>query len=421
MKEVNLNPQIPQPTPPVHFPKMAVILGGVVVVFVTTLVIGAVFYFKNSKPMTKEQPHTIIYGELRNPSSFVNQSIVIYSVNSDTKIQRELFNIPVPYPPLYDVKFCDSTNKIYLRGLHYIYGNSNSFVTEIDLKGNVRDLDFTGAPSPSSGGYFALSKDCQKIVWGTTYYDDYVSDNKRKAAEIAFAYINGSSKRVLQIIKLSPNDNESFNKYPYSWSTTDPNVVYLTNPGDKSGGLFKLELNTNSISQINAVPTDKKIMDISNNDKLIAYKAESIKVGSVPKSFVTNLANNSTIPINIGSKDVKISKFSPDSSKLAYTAFAYQNFNSYTFNPHDCPINLYIFDLLKKTDKLVTRIANVCGRHTDPDIFLKNSNFIDWLTNDTVIYVKDGKDLATININDGKETKLAPVSGQLLFIGVSDK
>lgn len=420
MEIENLTLQIPpQPTSPGNSPKVAAILG---ITFISAFVVGTVFYFKNSKSMTEEQPRTVIYGERhKNPYDIDNGSIGIYSVNSDTKIQRELFNIPVPdYYILYDIKFCAATNKIYMRGLHRPKGNSNSFVTEIDLKGNVRDLDFTGAPSPSEGGDFALSKDCQKIVWGTTYYDTYVSYDKRKATEIALADVNGGGKRVLQAIKLSPNDDDdSLDKDPLAWSITDPNIVYLTNPGDKSGGLFRLELNTNSISQMNAIPSKNTIMDISNSDNLIAHRVESVPA-KWPSTFVTNLANNSTVPVNTEPKGIDRSKFSPDSSMLAFISTNYGSpFNvlSYFYYPR----NLYIFDPLKKTDKLVTKIANFYTRATDLDILIKNSNFIDWLTNDTVIYVKDGKDLSSVNINDGKETKLAPVSGELLFVGVSDK
>lgn len=424
MEAENLNPQMSsQPIPPVHFSKGAVIFGVAFIAFVSFFVVGAILYFKNSKPMTKEQPRTIIYGERhKNPYDIDNGSIIIYSVNSNTKIQRELFKILIAdYISLYDIKFCAATNKIYIR-----YPNAgvklnvadNLFVKEIDLTGKIRDLDFTGMTLPeykhleSSDRGFVLSNDCQKIVWSTLYYDQI--NKKEQIRDIVFADINGGNKKILQTIKQSPNDNGSpktddLVKIPYSWSATNPNIVYLTNPGNKSGGLFRLELNTNSISQINAVRTDEIIMDISNNDNFIVHRSENV----VPKSFVTNLANNSTVPMSNGSsKDIVVSKFSPDSSKLAYTAL------DYSTNSFACPLKLYIFDPVKKIDKLVTKIPHVCVTTVNA---LMENQFIVWLTNDTVIYVKDGSDLVLVNVNDGKETELTPVSGELLFVGVSDK
>lgn len=433
METENLKPQIPpQPISPVHFPKAAIISGVAIVTIVIALVFGALFYFKNTKSMTKEQTRTIIYGERHKSPNDINNnngSIVIYSVNSVKKIQRELFNIPIPdYVVLYDIKFCTATNKIYMKDFHT---KGDLFVAEFDLNGNFRDLDFTGTASPeykslyAQGGDFVISKDCQKIIWNTAYYD-ISAGYKRKATETSFANINGGGRKVLQTINHSSADYDSSNddlfKTPYSWSTTDPNVVYLTNPGYKKGykygGLFSLELNTISISQINTVPIDEKIMDISKNDKLVAHKAES-----APNSFVTNLANNSTVPIDIRSQDVKIGKFSPDSSKLAYTALARKSLNPYAFISFDCPLNLYIFNPAKKTNKLVTKITNFCNRKRETDSYILegNSNFIVWLTNETLIYVKDGKDLVLVNINDGKQDKIAPVSGELLFVEVSDK
>lgn len=447
METEDLNPQIStQPTPPVHFPKVAVISG---VVLLTAFVIGAVFYFRNIKQITKKQvlvqvqdspkqkpsfqqllenttqSTTLIYGERHKDPQFNTDNIVIYSVNSDTKIQRELFNIPInSSASIYDFRFCAATNKIYIRypeaGVKLNVAD-NLFVKEFDLAGNIRDLDFTGMtsrePLESYDRGFVLSKDCKKILWSTRYYDQI--NHQKQISEIAFANIDGSEKKILRSVQQADNgnsedDNGNLVKLPYAWSDTNPNIVYFTNPGNKRDSLFRLELDKNSISQINAVPTDEIIMDISNNDTLIGHQAYG-----VPESFITNLANNSTVPINIGSKSIIMQgKFSPDSSKLAYIAL-----DNNSIDQFDCPLNLYIFDPFTKIDKLVTRTANICDRTVDSYHFylLTESNIFSWLTNNTIIYVKDGKNLIMANVGDGKESKLASVSGELVFLGISDK
>lgn len=457
MDTENLTPQIPpQPIPPVtNFPKKAVIFGIALIALVSVFVVSAVFYFKNSKPVAKEQvvvqnslkPNKISFKDVLSPELPLTQNgknntqspIIIYgefrgadlvfsSINAVTKEQKELTH--VPFNKLgklgkssnngtggVDIKFCPETNKIYmLTGVGIRISEESPAPTqappstyisvkEIDLAGSMRDLNFTSATVPFyeeqttyyDSNDFILSRDCQKIVWSTTYY----KQSEAYKSEIFIADINGGGKKVLQTDKI-----------PLSWSNTDPNVVYLT-----GGGLFKFNLNTNSISQIKAVPDENVILDISNNDNLIAHQQDYKDGGNTDEEgFITNLAQQSTVPLK--AENYSKRKFSPDNSKIAYTD------RVCSFNEHGsikgCVINLHVFDILKKTDKLLS-----------PDVDAR-FGFLDWLISDSVISLGNRNDLISVhptdsnellmtNINDGKITKLASVSAVFLYVGISGK
>lgn len=100
-------------------------------------------------------------------------------------------------------------------------------------------------------------------------------------------------------------------------------------------------------------------------------------------------------------------KFSTDNSLLAYTGRVC-SFNEYG-GIKDCVTNLHVFNILKKTDKLLL-----------PDVDAENG-FIGWLTSDSVIILGNRNDLIEVNINNGEKTKLASVSAIFIYIGISGK
>lgn len=447
METENLTPQASlKPTPPViHFSKVAVIFG---IALVSAFVVGAVFYFKNSK-----STHIVVYGELNRVMP--EHEIVFYSVNYDTKEKKQLFVVPeevrfgnengglvtesISNQGMWDFKFCPATNKIYFR--QFATNGMDMPIKELDFTGKIRDLNFTGTESPDYQNLvrlntgFVISKDCQKIVWSTAYYKtdyDYTGDGY-VGYELVFSDINGGGKKVLQTIKRTPDN--ALSKRPISWSTTDPNVVYLTNYDwigkHIDGGLFKLELNTNLVTQIETIPSKNIVWDISNKGNLIAHQPD---VGAEEKdsykSFVTDLTNKSTLPLLITTYSKR--KFSPDNTKLA---------SNDGYCSDKCYLNLSVFNLIKN-NKLAAPDYEVKDwgisllkptRMIAPDIELW-----DWITNDSVVGVKYNKkilsregslkesytaisDIVIVNVNNGKETKITPVSGELFFAGVSDK
>jgi hypothetical protein len=427
METENLNPQIPpEVTPPNKFPKLAIILG---VFLVTAIAVGIVFYFKSFKPITQNQSQqlqqeqstknnfqspAVIYGDIKvdeNDEFQIPTEVVFYSVNPNTKEQKQLFTISADKIGIYDflphIQFCAATNKIYIRTSRLIKETpyQDLHVKEVDLSGNIRDLNFTGTVLSDYKNWehydtgFALSGDCQKIVWSTTYYQYTNYQETGAVNEIVFADINGGGKKVLQTIKRS-SDN-TFGKELKSWSVANPNVVYLTNydwtRNGRGGGLFKLDLSMNSITQIDTIPTGNIIWDISNNDNLVAHQ-QNFLAGSAGESFVTNLANKSTIPMENKSNGKR--KFFADNSKLGNTMPVCSGVGAEA----KCVPNLYLFDLVS-TNKLIAL-----------GVELK-----DWLTNNSVVGAKDDKDLVLVNVDNGKEDNLGSVSNFLLFIGVSGK
>ena len=274
-------------------------------------------------------------------------------------------------------------------------------IKEIDLDGNIRNLDFTGTVTSNYKNWehddtgFALSKDCQKIVWSTTYYQ-YTNHQETGAVnEIVFSDINGNGKKVLLTTKKS---DSTFGKELKSWSDSNPNIIYLTNydwtRNGRGGGLFQLDLTNGSITQNNVISAQNIVWDISDNDNLVAHQ-QNFLTGAAGESFITNLANKSTVPLDNKSNGKR--KFSPDNSKLADT----MPICSGTGAEAKCVPNLYLFDLAK-TNKLVAS-----------GVELK-----DWLTNNSVVGSKDDKDLVLVNINEGTENNLASVSNYLLFVGI---
>lgn len=464
MEEENLNPELPpQPSRPTHHKEIVGILG----IFLTTAIfVAAIFFLKTPEQINKEQivdqnsaglskptpiyalnsgiaaqerknntqSTTIIYGE------YNGANMVFISLDPIKKEKKQLFSISSDKVGNIgksgnngkdiDIKFCSAANKIYMiTGSGTKLGknfqsptttspSTNISVKEIDFSGNMRNLDFTAATVPFyeeqityyDSNDFILSRDCQKIVWSTSYY----KDDEAYKSEIFVADINGGGKKVLQTFNLSPNNY--FGKIPVSWSNTDPNVVYLTSYDFENyhyGGLYKLDLKTNYVSQIKAVPSENVIMEISNNDNLIAHQ-QDYKDGSNTKEegFITNLAQQSTLPLKIDNYTKR--KFSTDNSMIAYIARPCVYERGLL---KSCVIDLHVFDLNKKTDKLVSK---------DVD---RGSGFLDWLTNDSVISLgnrndlisksqDDRTDLIMTNINDGKITKLASVSAVFLYVGI---
>ena len=407
MEPEKFTPQIPpEPTPKNNFSKIAVICGAVLVVAV---VAGAVFYFSGSKPKNIQEPQhlqpsqqikntksqIIIFGDIKVNEEDIYQNpteVLLYSVDPSTKEQKQLFTVSADQIGIYDflphIQFCSATNKIYIRTSRHIDETpyQDLHIKEIDLDGNIRNLDFTGTVTSNYKNWehddtgFALSKDCQKIVWSTTYYQ-YTNHQETGAVnEIVFSDINGNGKKVLLTTKKS---DSTFGKELKSWSDSNPNIIYLTNydwtRNGRGGGLFQLDLTNGSITQNNVISAQNIVWDISDNDNLVAHQ-QNFLTGAAGESFITNLANKSTVPLDNKSNGKR--KFSPDNSKLADT----MPICSGTGAEAKCVPNLYLFDLAK-TNKLVAS-----------GVELK-----DWLTNNSVVGSKDDKDLVLVNINEGTE------------------
>ncbi len=434
MDTENFSPQIPtQPTSSAYLLKATIILG--IILFVL-IVVGVALNFNNLKQINKKQVtikySTVIFSDL----SAGKDEIIFYSVNFDTKKQKQLFSIPIDKLGFglgateenKDIKFCAATNKIYIRTTKSIKGAFNPaldtpmsfflaksylYITEIDLKGNIRELDFTKVESsdnllPIDTG-FILSNDCQKIIWSTRKIGRF-QETGEAVNEIVYSDLNGGGKKVLntarnKIIETSRDRDTALVKVPMSWST-DPNVVYLTNLdllrglSDHSGGLFKVVLNINLISEINTIPTQNKIIDISDNENYIAHYYHDDDHGGL---YITNLTDMS----NMYFKDVsagKLLKFSMDNSKVAYNGSEDIQKKEGTYIAPVLSV-AYLSDLLK-TKKIIAH-----------NVWLK-----DWLSNDSVIGVReDSGELVLLNINDAKETKLASFSDSSIYIGISDK
>lgn len=422
METENLTPPIsPEPTPPTNFPKALIILGIVLVVAIAT---SAVFYFKSSKPINNEQSQQeqtknitqspqIIFGDIKVDENDPHQNpteVVFYSVNSSTKEQKQLFTISADKIGIGDflpnIQFCEATNKIYIRTSRLTKEPpyQDLYVKEIDLNGNVRDLDFTGTVLSDYKNWehydtgFALSKDCQKIILSTTYYHYTNYQETGAVNEITLMNINSGEKKILQTIKKADN---AFGKQLISWSAIDPNKVYLTNydwsRNGRGGGLFKLDLSNNLVTQIDSIPTQNIIWSISKNDNLVANQ-QNFLAGAGSESYLTNLTNKSIVPLENTSNGKR--EFSADNLKLANNIPTCSG----TGAEAKCVPNLYLFDLVK-TNKLVA----------------SGVELEDWLSDNSVIGAKDNKDLVLVNVNNGEENDLASVSSYLLFVGILDK
>ncbi len=464
MEAENLTPQIPpQPTPQTHRKEVASILG---ILLLIVIFVAAIFFIKNPAQLTKEKvtaqnstqqskislnsidssvtstikSPTIIYGD-RNGKE--GPEMIFYSLNPLTKEKRKLFSIPdveifikdwsATNPSMRDIKFCAAVNKFYF---NYHSGSTanDSSVKEIDFVGNMKDLKFTEAVSTDYKNLdysytgitgFVLSKDCKKIIWSTAYYKQNEPGQNALSAEeeylgyeIVFSDINGVGKKVLQTIKRTPEN--ALSKNPVSWSTTDPSVVYLTNydqaVNGNDGGLFKLDLNKNSVTQIYAIPSQNIIWDVSNNDNLIAHQQNTEVAKTNPQSFVTNLADKATLPLFISSYSNR--KFSIDNSKLA----AYNGEDGISI------YNLFRNNKFAAPDSESGGISFLKPSKVAPDFPFLESYFLDWITSDSVIVLKFNKrdprysDLVMVNVNDGKEIKLDSVSSSnFQFVGISGK
>ncbi len=344
----------------------------------------------------KQDFSTIYYADIqadRNDEYGVPTNITFYNYNIRTKERKEIFALPANKLDISDFspnfQFCPISNKIYLRRVW----TDDERIAEIDLQGTVKDLDFTSTHSSlykdwsHLGNYFVLSNDCKKIIWSTYYYEVVDRNPTNGVNEIVLSNVDGTGREILQGVTRSIPDRTG-NKV-LKWFA---NNLYLTNDGwgylyARPGGLYKLDITNRSVSKINTIPSQNIIWDVSPNGDLIAHQEKTLNGTS--NSFITNILDDSKMILQ--DKSDGQMKFSPDDRYLAHIV-----------NDPEKPI-LYVADFNSKTDK----------------IFSRNAIVLDWLSKDTVIALRNGKDLLTINIKDGKENSIASTTSHLILVGLS--
>lgn len=345
-------------------------------------------------------------------------NIDLYSVKADGTDNKKLFSIdPVQIGAfninsinLGQTKFCGANNKIYTQTHKFLEGvapYSNTSIKEIDLNGNIKDLNFTqqNTSQYSSLEYydkgFALSPDCKKIAWSDAYFGYQNPQQFQAFNEIYVSDINGQNKKV--VFSVTKNFNNKI-KTIFKWSKQDPNIVYVSDyDWDRNGGgggLYKLNINDGSIQQITQVPADAIVHDISQDESKIVYGPNFITNRS-NISNVVDLTNNVVTPFEAPSNEML---FNFSANKLTDVISSCSG----TGAQLQCTSNLYIWDY-HNNQKIATNVG-VFGWLSD-DLILVPQN-IDSSGNTAL--------LSTINSDSGNLKNIATVDGFLMFIGITN-
>lgn len=349
---------------------------------------------QQSSPAPETANKTIIYANAQVDKADDHEplkNIDFYSAKLDGSSPTKLFSLSadeVNEGGLNDLhfKFCPTTQKVYL------LGSKN----EIDLKGNVRGLDFMQVQDPKLKSLefvdtgFILSPDCSKVVWGHAYDAGSPSSHE----DIYISDLNGNNKRLLLDIK--KNEGNKI-RLPYRWSTKHPDLVYLTDydwdGNGGGGGLYTLDTASGKIRQIPQVPLDGIVNDISSDENKIVYGANPIVDPNDSEITVLNLIDNTKSVFTNDSNGKNL--FSPSSDKLADVV----SDCSGEGDKANCTSDLYVF--ANGQNKKIASGTDLMG----------------WLSEDGIIGSRSN---ALVGLNDdGSEIKnIATANDNLFYIGM---
>ncbi len=388
------------------------------IILITAIAIG-IWGWLHFRPNTYLSSQTsvsnpsIIYADAQyDPTAQYDQlaKVDFYSVSPDGTGKKELFSIGADKLAVKDVndfnfgqeKFCSATNEIYLQSLELPLSLSPIFsIKRIDLGGTITDMPFTQTPVPFAGlsplnTGFALSPDCKKIIWATAYFPMVGQQPLVPFYEIYTADIDGKNKTTLATVQETPGNTI---KKIYAWSKKYPSMVYMTDYAwDKNGGgggLYKLDATRGKIQQINQVPADALVYDISDDENKIAYAPNFITTKGGDTS-VRNLIDSSVVTFSNDSNGKRL--FSPLGDKLANVLPVCSGLGAES----ECIPHLFVY--IGKQNKEIAETL-------DPLI---------WLSESSILAVENGTTSTIVAINDksGEIKNIATTNDNLIFIGI---
>lgn len=234
-----------------------------------------------SNPLSKNETNiyyeTIFREDGRGPDHYIFYSM--NNINDNNK--KKLFEISTEETGalnINNIKFCAQNQKIYIQsnmgGALKEPPYSREVIKEMDLNGSIHDLNFTATDSNTQyKGWeydyegFAISADCNKIVWSIKYnkIDNYTETNSIN--EVTASNIDGSNKNLIFSANKQSGNQSPYPKLVTGWSVSDPNYVFVydqswtNNYYDIPRSDYKININNHELSKISTPNSSEYIQD----------------------------------------------------------------------------------------------------------------------------------------------------------------